>query len=102
LKLNQQEAFVCCLRPIFHNFFSLHLIWVSSFAGLAAGVHSGLTYGLTEVRGAHDWRNSAVAGAITGAAVALTSDRASHEQVVQCAIAGAALSTAANVLSGIF
>jgi hypothetical protein len=70
--------------------------------GLAAGVHSGLTYGLTEVRGAHDWRNSAVAGAITGAAVALTSDRASHEQVVQCAIAGAALSTAANVLSGIF
>ncbi|KAF8683884.1 hypothetical protein HU200_044826 [Digitaria exilis] len=70
--------------------------------GLAAGVHSGLTYGLTEVRGTHDWRNSAVAGAITGAAVALTSDRASHEQVVQCAIAGAALSTAANVLSGIF
>ncbi|XP_062215851.1 outer envelope pore protein 16-2, chloroplastic [Phragmites australis] len=70
--------------------------------GLAAGVHSGLTYGLTEVRGAHDWRNSAVAGAITGAAVALTSDCASREQVVQCAIAGAALSTAANVLSGIF
>ena len=83
-------------------FFSLDLIWVSPFAGLAAGVHSGLTYGLTEVRGTHDWRNSAVAGAITGAAVALTSDRASHEQVVQCAIAGAALSTAANVLSGIF
>ncbi|KAJ1297486.1 hypothetical protein BS78_01G380100 [Paspalum vaginatum] len=69
--------------------------------GLAAGVHSGLTYGLTEVRGTHDWRNSAVAGAVTGAAVALTSDRASHEQVVQCAIVGAALSTAANVLSGI-
>ncbi|WVZ56677.1 hypothetical protein U9M48_007171 [Paspalum notatum var. saurae] len=69
--------------------------------GLAAGVHSGLTYGLTEVRGTHDWRNSAVAGAVTGAAVALTSDRASHEQVVQCAIVGAALSTAANVLSGV-
>ncbi|KAL6901951.1 hypothetical protein ACP4OV_004827 [Aristida adscensionis] len=70
--------------------------------GLAAGVHSGLTYGLTEVRGTHDWRNSAVAGAVTGAAVALTTDRASHEQVVQCAIVGAALSTAANVLSDIF
>ncbi|KAK3151397.1 hypothetical protein QOZ80_3AG0245330 [Eleusine coracana subsp. coracana] len=70
--------------------------------GLAAGMHSGLTYGLTEVRGTHDWRNSVVAGAITGAAVALTSDRASHEQVVQCAIVGAALSTAANVLSGVF
>jgi len=72
-----------------------------SGAGLAAGVHSGLTYGLAEVRGTHDWRNSAVAGAITGAAVALTSEHASHEQVVQCAITGAALSTAANVLSGI-
>lgn len=70
--------------------------------GLAAGVHSGLTYGLAGVRGTHDWRNSAVAGAITGAAVALTSEHASHEQVVQCAITGAALSTAANVLSGIF
>ncbi|BAF11798.1 outer envelope pore protein 16-2, chloroplastic [Oryza sativa Japonica Group] len=69
--------------------------------GLAAGLHSGLTYGLTEARGTHDWKNSVVAGALTGAAVALTSDRASHERVVQCAIAGAALSTAANVLSGI-
>lgn len=24
-------------------------------AGLAAGVYSGLTYGLTEARGVHDW-----------------------------------------------
>ncbi|KAM0899127.1 hypothetical protein ACQ4PT_021439 [Festuca glaucescens] len=69
--------------------------------GLAAGMHSGLTYGLTEVRGTHDWKNSAVAGAVTGAALALTSDNASHEQVVQCAITGAALSAAANVLSDI-
>ena len=51
-----------------------------SGAGLAAGVHSGLTYGLAEVRGTHDWTNSAVAGAISGAAVALTSEHASHEQ----------------------
>ncbi|KAE8801364.1 outer envelope pore protein 16-2, chloroplastic [Hordeum vulgare] len=69
--------------------------------GLAAGMHSGLTYGLTEVRGAHDWKNSALAGAVTGAAVALTSDNASHERIVQCAITGAALSAAANVLSDI-
>ncbi|XP_051181565.1 outer envelope pore protein 16-2, chloroplastic [Lolium perenne] len=69
--------------------------------GLAAGMHSGLTYGLTEVRGTHDWKNSAVAGAVTGAALALTSDNASHEQVVQCAITGAALSAAANVLSDV-
>lgn len=70
-------------------------------AGLAAGMHSGLTYGLAEVRGIHDWKNSALAGAVTGAAVALTSDNASHEQIVQCAITGAALSAAANVLSDI-
>ncbi|KQK22019.1 outer envelope pore protein 16-2, chloroplastic isoform X2 [Brachypodium distachyon] len=69
--------------------------------GLAAGMHSGLTYGLKEVRGTHDWKNSAVAGAVTGAAVALTSENASHEQIVQCAITGAALSAAANVLSDI-
>ncbi|OAY69749.1 Outer envelope pore protein 16-2, chloroplastic [Ananas comosus] len=76
--------------------------YLSLYAGMAAGVYSGLTYGLREVRGTHDWKNSAVAGAITGAAVALTSDNASHEQIVQCAITGAALSTAANLLSGIF
>ncbi|XP_042517107.1 outer envelope pore protein 16-2, chloroplastic-like [Macadamia integrifolia] len=70
--------------------------------GLAAGMYSGLTFGLKEARGAHDWKNSAVAGAITGAALALTSDDHSHEQIVQCAITGAAISTAANLLSGVF
>jgi len=70
--------------------------------GLAAGMYSGLTYGLREARGSHDWKNSAVAGAITGAALALTADDATHEHVVQCAITGAALSTAANLLTGIF
>ncbi|XP_051130061.1 outer envelope pore protein 16-2, chloroplastic [Andrographis paniculata] len=70
--------------------------------GLAAGVHSGLTYGLKEARGVHDWKNSAMAGAITGAAIALTADDHSHEQIVQCAITGAAISTAANLLTGIF
>eukprot|EP00258_Populus_trichocarpa_P049870 XP_024465889.1 outer envelope pore protein 16-2, chloroplastic isoform X2 [Populus trichocarpa] len=70
--------------------------------GLAAGVYSGLTYGLRESRGVHDWKNSAVAGAITGVALALTADDKSHEQIVQCAITGAAISTAANLLKGIF
>ncbi|KAK7291701.1 hypothetical protein RIF29_07060 [Crotalaria pallida] len=70
--------------------------------GLAAGIYSGLTYGLKEARGSHDWKNSAVAGALTGAALALTSDNSSHEQIVQCAITGAAISTAANLLTGIF
>ncbi|KAJ1380607.1 Tim17/Tim22/Tim23/Pmp24 family [Sesbania bispinosa] len=70
--------------------------------GVAAGLYSGLTYGLKEARGAHDWKNSAVAGAITGATLALTLDDSTHEQIVQCAITGAAISTAANLLSGIF
>ncbi|XP_022138821.1 outer envelope pore protein 16-2, chloroplastic [Momordica charantia] len=70
--------------------------------GLAAGVYSGLTYGLREARGAHDWKNSAIAGAITGVALALTSDESSHEQIVQCAITGAAVSTAANIFAGVF
>lgn len=47
-------------------------------------------------------KNSAVAGAITGAALAITSDDSSHEQIVQFAITGAAVSTAANILTGIF
>ncbi|XP_020872195.1 outer envelope pore protein 16-2, chloroplastic isoform X3 [Arabidopsis lyrata subsp. lyrata] len=72
--------------------------------GLAAGLYSGITYGMKEVRGgAHDWRNSAVAGALTGAAMAMTtSERTSHEQVVQSALTGAAISTAANLLSSVF
>ena len=47
-------------------------------------------------------KNSAVAGAITGAALALTTEDTSHEHIVQCAITGAAISTAANLLTGIF
>ncbi|KAL3820665.1 hypothetical protein ACJIZ3_006570 [Penstemon smallii] len=45
--------------------------------GLAAGMYSGLTYSLKEARRVHDW-------------------------VMQCAITGAAVSTAANLLTGIF
>ncbi|XP_019174575.1 PREDICTED: outer envelope pore protein 16-2, chloroplastic-like [Ipomoea nil] len=70
--------------------------------GFAAGVYSGLTYGLREARGVHDWRNSALAGAITGAALAMTTKDHSHDHVIQCAITGAAISTAANLLTGIF
>ncbi|XAR57015.1 hypothetical protein NMG60_11025013 [Bertholletia excelsa] len=70
--------------------------------GLAAGMYSGLTYGLKEARGTHDWKNSAMAGAITGVVLSLTSEESSHEQIVQSAITGAAISTAANLLAGIF
>ncbi|KAK1360555.1 hypothetical protein POM88_045029 [Heracleum sosnowskyi] len=36
-------------------------------------------------------KSSAMVGAVTGAALALTSDDSSHEQIVQCAITGAAM-----------
>ncbi|GFP99614.1 outer envelope pore protein 16-2 chloroplastic [Phtheirospermum japonicum] len=70
--------------------------------GMAAGMYSGLTYGLKEARGVHDWKSSALAGAITGGALALTTENHCHEHVVQCVITGAAISTAANLLTGIF
>ncbi|RVW99089.1 Outer envelope pore protein 16-2, chloroplastic [Vitis vinifera] len=82
--------------------FNLDTGGLSCSLRLAAGMYSGLTYGLKEARGAHDWKNSAVAGAVTGVALALTSNDTSHEQIVQCAITGAAISTAANLLTGIF
>ena len=50
-----------------------------------------------------DWqKNSAIAGAVTGVAVALASDDSSHERIVQSAITGAAVSAAANIFAGIF
>ncbi|XP_058090423.1 outer envelope pore protein 16-2, chloroplastic-like isoform X2 [Magnolia sinica] len=69
--------------------------------GLAIGLYSGITYGLQEARGAYDWKNSVVAGALTGAALVLTCEDASHEQVIHYAITGAALSTAVNLLAGV-
>jgi hypothetical protein len=70
--------------------------------GLAAGIYSGLTYGLKEARGGHDWKNSVVAGAITGAALAFTSSDEKERQIAQSAITGAAISTVAHLLTGIF
>ena len=34
---------------------AFYFLTYEHFSGLAAGVYSGLTYGLTEARGAHDW-----------------------------------------------
>jgi hypothetical protein len=47
-------------------------------------------------------KNSAIAGALAGAAVALTGDTGHADHVVHFAITGAALSSAATMLSGIF
>lgn len=47
-----------------HQMYRVHMLYIEGrrcniagfcFAGLAAGVYSGLTYGLKEARGAHDW-----------------------------------------------
>lgn len=46
-------------------------------------------------------KNSALAGALTGGALAMTLDNSSHEKIVQCVITGAAISTAANLLAGV-
>ncbi|CAM6122447.1 unnamed protein product [Calypogeia fissa] len=40
--------------------------------GLVAGVYSGVTYGISEARGVHDWKNALLGGALTGAALSLT------------------------------
>ncbi|XP_058097422.1 outer envelope pore protein 16-2, chloroplastic-like [Magnolia sinica] len=82
---------------LFHVLASLH---AQPRLRLAIGLYSGITYGLQEARGAHDWKNSVVAGALTGAALVLTCKDASHEQVIHCAITGVALSTAVNLLTG--
>uniref|UniRef100_A0A0E0C0Z5 Uncharacterized protein n=1 Tax=Oryza meridionalis TaxID=40149 RepID=A0A0E0C0Z5_9ORYZ len=47
-------------------------------------------------------KNSAVAGAIAGVAVALTGDTGNADHMVHFAITGAALSSAASLLSGIY
>ncbi|XP_058090625.1 zeta-carotene desaturase, chloroplastic/chromoplastic-like [Magnolia sinica] len=47
-------------------------------------------------------KNSVVAGALIGVALVLTCEDASHEQVIHCPITGVALSTAVNLLVGIF
>ncbi|KAL4296924.1 hypothetical protein GQ457_12G005140 [Hibiscus cannabinus] len=89
------------LRGIFY-YHSVCAHLIDLYTGLAAGLYSGITYGLREARGTHDWKNSAVAGALTGMTVALACEEGSHEQLLQCAITGAAISTAANLLNGIF
>ncbi|XP_027368705.1 outer envelope pore protein 16-2, chloroplastic-like [Abrus precatorius] len=69
--------------------------------GSTAALYSGLTYSLKEARGVQDWKNIAVAGAITAATIAAAAENPTPEHIVQCAITGAAISTAANLLNGI-
>ncbi|KAJ7537693.1 hypothetical protein O6H91_11G017400 [Diphasiastrum complanatum] len=67
--------------------------------GLAAGVYSGMTYGMREARGGvHDWKNALVGGALTGAALSLTEGNPRHDRVICGAITGGAVAVAAEFL----
>ncbi|KAG6557648.1 hypothetical protein Mapa_000929 [Marchantia paleacea] len=69
--------------------------------GLVAGVYSGMSYGMQEARGVHDWKNALLGGALTGAALSLTESNPSHDRVVRGAITGGAIATAAEFLRNI-
>lgn len=66
--------------------------------GLVAGVYSGVTYGIAEARGVHDWKNALLGGALTGAALSLTETNPNADRVLRGAITGGAVATAAEIL----
>lgn len=69
--------------------------------GLVAGVYSGVTYGISEARGVHDWKNALLGGALTGAALSLTETNPGTDRVLTWAITGGAVATAAEFLRNI-
>ncbi|KAL2622710.1 hypothetical protein R1flu_002915 [Riccia fluitans] len=69
--------------------------------GLVAGVYSGVTYGIQEARGVHDWKNALIGGVLTGAALSLTEANPGSDRVLRGAITGGAIATAAEVLRNI-
>ncbi|XP_024372042.1 outer envelope pore protein 16, chloroplastic [Physcomitrium patens] len=66
--------------------------------GLVAGVYTGMTYGMQEARGVHDWKNALLGGALTGAALSLTEANPRSDRIVRGAITGGAIATAAEFL----
>lgn len=69
--------------------------------GLVAGVYSGVTYGIEEARGVSDWKNALLGGALTGVALSLTEPNPAGDKVVNSALTGAAVATAAAFLRNI-
>jgi len=69
--------------------------------GLVAGVYSGVSYGIQEARGVHDWKNALLGGALTGAALSLSEANPGTEAVLRGAITGGAIATAAEILKNI-
>eukprot|EP00246_Nothoceros_aenigmaticus_P017307 TRINITY_DN838_c0_g1_i1.p1 TRINITY_DN838_c0_g1~~TRINITY_DN838_c0_g1_i1.p1 ORF type:complete len:149 (+),score=21.82 TRINITY_DN838_c0_g1_i1:120-566(+) len=66
--------------------------------GMVAGLYSGMSYGMQEARGVHDWKNAMFGGALTGAALALTESNPRSDTIVRGAITGGAIATAAEFL----
>ncbi|EFJ14466.1 hypothetical protein SELMODRAFT_423634 [Selaginella moellendorffii] len=66
--------------------------------GLAAGMYTGVSYGIQEARGVNDWKNAVLAGAVTGAAITLANPRPRQDHVVHNMITGGAIATAAEIL----
>ncbi|CAM6101616.1 unnamed protein product [Calypogeia fissa] len=69
--------------------------------GLVAGLYSGMTYGLEEARGVHDWKNALFGGALTGVALSLTESNPTGDRAIKGAITGGAIATAAEILKNI-
>jgi len=89
----QEEANKSSMECMVQNMGKQSLQW-----GLVAGVYSGTKYGMQEVRGVRDWKNALVGGAVAGAALSLTETNPRHDRVMQAAMTGAALATAAELL----
>lgn len=69
--------------------------------GLVAGVYTGVSYGIAEARGVHDWKNALLGGVLTGAALSLTETNPGTDRVLRGAITGGAIATAAEFLRNI-
>ncbi|KAH9302508.1 hypothetical protein KI387_014091, partial [Taxus chinensis] len=86
----QEEANRSSLENMVQNMGKQAVQW-----GMVAGVYSGMKYGMQEARGVRDWKNAMVGGAVAGAALSLTEPNPRHDRVVQAAITGGAIATAA-------
>ncbi|XP_076947735.1 outer envelope pore protein 16, chloroplastic-like [Bidens hawaiensis] len=69
-----------------------------AYWGTIAGVYVGMEYGVERVRGASDWKNAMIGGAVTGALVSAVSSN-KREKIIMDAITGGAVATAAEFIS---
>ncbi|MQM19594.1 hypothetical protein Taro_052600 [Colocasia esculenta] len=69
-----------------------------AYWGTTAGVYAGMEYGMQRIRGKNDWKNALLGGAVTGALISFAS-KSSKEKVIENAIKGGAIATAAKFLN---